>query len=215
MSGLAPENGDHSFELGSGRTHRVSVRGVPETVALTGPWTLSLGGGAPLELKHLGSWADLPEGRAFSGWGAYATPFDLPAFGADIEWAVDLGAVHETAEVSLNGQPLGAAWKGRRRLACGTAARSGRNRLEVAVANLWIHHIAAQTRAGPSGRGRNLRHPLGPLRRSEAGEPASRRVARPGATRAVEASDAADLTWGSDLSSMLARLGAGGTHAEG
>jgi hypothetical protein len=57
---------------------------------------------------------------------------------------IDLGTVHETAEISLNGQPLGVAWKGPRRVACGRALRPGSNRLRVEVANLWIHEMASR-----------------------------------------------------------------------
>ena len=61
-----------------------------------------------------------------------------------MEWQIDLGEVHETAEVTLNGKALGAAWKSPRRLDCGAALRAGRNALRVEVANLWIHHMLAQ-----------------------------------------------------------------------
>jgi hypothetical protein len=57
---------------------------------------------------------------------------------------IDLGRVHETAEVTLNGKGVGVAWKSPRRLACGPSLRAGRNQLRVDVANLWIHHVVAQ-----------------------------------------------------------------------
>jgi hypothetical protein len=62
----------------------------------------------------------------------------------DVEWVLDLGVVHETAEVFLNGQALGAAWKGLRRVPCGAALVPGRNRLRIEVANLWIHDKVAR-----------------------------------------------------------------------
>jgi len=52
-----------------------------------------------------------------------------------------LGVVHETAEVELNGVPLGAAWKGARVLAVQNALRQGENLLRIDVANLWIHKV--------------------------------------------------------------------------
>jgi hypothetical protein len=57
---------------------------------------------------------------------------------------IDLGSVHETAEVALNGYALGAAWKGLRRVRCGKALRPGRNHVTVEVANLWIHGVASR-----------------------------------------------------------------------
>src|SRR5262249_37175153 len=82
--------------------------------------------------------------RTFSGWGRYATTFELAKGTKDAEWTLDLGAVHETAEVRLNGRALGAAWKAPRRLAGGDALVPGRNRARVDGADLWSHHVAAQ-----------------------------------------------------------------------
>ena len=118
-------------------------RGSPGAHRDPGPWTLRLGEKATLTLHRLVSWDQLDEGRAYSGWASYEAEFELGATPADVEWLLDLGTVHETAEASLNGTGLGAAWKGLRRLACGSALRPGRNRLKVDVANLWIHHVAA------------------------------------------------------------------------
>ena len=143
-TGLASANGEHAWRRRSGHDLRVVVSGLPPPVEVSGPWTLALGGHPRVVLRALRSWTELPEGRAFSGWGVYETDFDALETPADVEWMIDLGTVHETAEISLNGQPLGAAWKGRRRVACGRALRPGSNRLRVEVANLWIHDVASR-----------------------------------------------------------------------
>jgi hypothetical protein len=129
---------------GRGDLRRAAAARLPEALELRGQWRLRLGEGPPIALERLVSWTELADGRSFSGWGGYETAFDLPDLGTDVDWAIDLGTVHETAEVTLNGRALGAAWKRPRRLACGTALRAGRNELVVEVANLWIHHVAAQ-----------------------------------------------------------------------
>jgi len=54
---------------------------------------------------------------------------------------LDLGAVFETAEVFLNGQRLGVAWMRPARLPLSGACKSGRNELEVRVANLWPNRL--------------------------------------------------------------------------
>lgn len=141
---LLPANGDYALRLSSGRTRSVAVRGLPLPVELPGPWTLALGQGPTVALPTLVSWTELEAGRAYSGWARYEAEFELAGSPAETEWILDLGTVHETAEASLNGQPLGAAWKGLRRVACGNALRTGRNRLRLEVANLWIHHMAAR-----------------------------------------------------------------------
>jgi hypothetical protein len=141
VSGLAPANGDYVLERPSGRPHHILVDDLPSAIDVRGPWTLSLGAGAPVPLDALRSWTDLPEGRSYSGWATYETELEFSGPRDGIEWVLDLGTVHETAEVVLNGQMLGAAWKGLRRVACGAALRAGRNRLKVDVANVWIHAV--------------------------------------------------------------------------
>ena len=144
VTGLAAANGEHTFRRPSGRIHRLVVDEVPSSQVLAGPWTLALGEGAPLPLDELRSWTELAEGRSFSGWATYETELEGPPAADDVEWVLDLGAVHETAEVFLNGQGLGAAWKGLRRVSCGSALVPGRNRLRIEVANLWIHDMVAR-----------------------------------------------------------------------
>jgi hypothetical protein len=143
VEGRISANRNYELTLGAGR-RRFTVSDLPKPVHVTGPWTLALGDRAPFELQALRSWTELPEGQAFSGWGRYEIAFEAPTLTADVEWLIDLGAVHETAEVTLNGQRLGAAWKAPRRLACGAALRPGRNLLIVEVANLWIHAMVAR-----------------------------------------------------------------------
>jgi hypothetical protein len=109
-------------------------------------WTLSLRGhvtgGAPLEATRrnvsLGDWSADPELAHFSGTGAYSTSFDLPAGwlrrGAQIR--LDLGAVHDMATVSINGRVLPALISKPWTLNVAEALREGKNRIEVAVANV-------------------------------------------------------------------------------
>jgi len=126
------------------RASRRVVSDDPAPLVLAGPWTLALGERAPLTLDGLRTWTELAAARGFSGWGTYETDFEAPGLPSDVEWMIDLGTVHETAEVTLNGASLGAAWKGLRRLACGPALRPGHNHLRVEVANLWIHDVASR-----------------------------------------------------------------------
>ncbi len=126
---------------GGGKTHRFNVKDVPHPIPLHGPWRLTLGEKTVLALAQLHSWNDLGEGKDYSGWGVYETDFEITTLGEQIEWALDLGTVHETAEVFLNGTNLGAAWEGSRIVPCGKALKVGTNHLKVEVGNLWIHHV--------------------------------------------------------------------------
>lgn len=149
LRGLLPAPGAYDVRLASGQASRVTAGDMPPAIPLTGPWRLTLGSGAASTIDSLAPWADLSQGKGFSGWGTYEIDVDVPDLGRDIEWMLDLGVVHETAEASLNGRDLGAAWKGPRRLRCGDALRAGRNHLRIAVANLWIHHVLAHEPGDP------------------------------------------------------------------
>lgn len=138
VTGLASQNGRYFFTDGKGRTHRFAVKDLPERIAVKGPWKLTLSGQPAVTLNDLQSWGELPQGKTYSGWGTYETTFEAAGVQNGVEWLIDLGSVHETAEVFLNNVDLGAAWKGLRRLPCGDALRKGSNRLKVEVGNLWI-----------------------------------------------------------------------------
>jgi len=102
VTGLIPRNGEYYLTDAAGQTHRFEVKGIPEPIALRGPWRLTLGDKSALALGQLQSWNDLPEGKDYSGWGVYETDFELTSLGEQLEWELDLGMVHETAQVVLN-----------------------------------------------------------------------------------------------------------------
>ena len=140
VSGDVAANGEFFLEA-TGRTSRFTVSGVPNPMPIVGPWSLRLGNMASIELERLGSWTDLSQGKGYSGWARYETEFEMNPQADDIDWTLDLGVVHETAEVELNGVALGAAWKGSRKVSTKTALRPGKNQLQIEVANLWIHKV--------------------------------------------------------------------------
>jgi len=141
VTGLIPQAGEYFLVDGGGKTHRFNVKDVPHPIPLKGPWRLTLSDKTVPALAQLQSWNELPEGKYYSGWGVYETDFEVTNLGEQIEWALDLGTVHETAEVVLNGINLGAAWKGSRIVPCDKALKMGTNHLKVEVGNLWIHHV--------------------------------------------------------------------------
>jgi hypothetical protein len=82
-------------------------------MALDGPWTLRFVEGGPElprdeRLRSLLSWSDLedPRGQAFAGTAVYQATFDTPLEGTGV-WRLDLGAVHETARIRVNGRDRG------------------------------------------------------------------------------------------------------------
>ena len=83
-----------------------------EAQSINGSWTLEfLTGGPTLPAKttisKLDSWTTLSgdDAKNFSGTAKYTTTFAKPS-GKAKTWLLDLGAVHETAEVFLNGKKL-------------------------------------------------------------------------------------------------------------
>jgi hypothetical protein len=150
VRGLVPSAGEYEIRAAGGRSRRVRAGALPAPIDVAGPWQLTLSTRAPLRLERLRPWGELEAGHGFSGWGVYEVSVQVPDLGDDTEWFVDLGEVHETAEVVLNGSDLGAAWKGPRRLPCGDALKRGANNLRIEVANLWIHHVLAHPPGDPA-----------------------------------------------------------------
>ncbi len=135
-----------------GRVARVIVAPLPDPVALADGWTLE----APLHeldssvtqampLPSLKSWTEFddPKLKYFSGTLQYTREIDLDSarLGSGLHLWLDLGEVHELAEIVLNGHPLGILWKPPWRVDLTGAARPGKNRLVVRVTNFWPNRI--------------------------------------------------------------------------
>ncbi|HEY0106648.1 MAG TPA: glycosyl hydrolase [Rhizomicrobium sp.] len=120
---------------------------------LTGPWSIAFqpDRGAPARIvqKDLQSWSDSAEPgvRYFSGSAVYTKRFTLPA-AAKGRLTLDLGDLHEVAEVSLNGHPLGILWNPPFTMDITGAVRSGENVLQVKVANLWVNRLIGDMQPG-------------------------------------------------------------------
>jgi hypothetical protein len=123
--------------------------------AVDGPWKVAFqpdrGAPASLELKTLGSLTEQPDPgvKYFSGVATYTQTFTLPkgARPGRPLW-LDLGRVGDIAEVRVNGQPAGTAWKAPYRLDIGKLVRPGRNSLEVRVADLWVNRLIGDAQPG-------------------------------------------------------------------
>ena len=73
---------------------------------------------------------------------------------------LELGVVRELAQVRLNGQDLGIAWKEPFRVEATEALRAGTNELEIQVTNLWPNRMIGDERLPPD----SDRNPNGTLR---------------------------------------------------
>jgi hypothetical protein len=120
---------------------RATATGLPAP-ALIGPWRLS-GNGVEKELDALGSWTQIPGLRDFSGTVSYRARFNLPVacFSSGTRLELDLGEVHDVAEVVVNGKSSGVVWKQPYRVEITGAARPGVNELEIRVTNSLMNRM--------------------------------------------------------------------------
>ena len=117
----------------------------PAAMTLNDGWEVAFqpNRGAPASVKlprltDLSRHAD--EGiRHFSGTVTYSRRFQISDLNSQI--VLDLGAVHNLAEVILNGRNLGVFWKQPFRVDVSGALKTGSNELEIRVTNLWVNRL--------------------------------------------------------------------------
>lgn len=151
--------GPGSVELtaASGKILKAEARSVPEPAELSGAWSLRFpeGWGAPaqVDLPKLVSWTEHGDAGVnyFSGTATYFKEVELPAerFGEGKTLWLDLGRVKNLAEVFVNGTPLGILWKPPFRVDITAAAKTGRNRLEIKITNLWPNRLIGDEQLPP------------------------------------------------------------------
>lgn len=130
---------------------------------LTGPWRLTAEGvrfpRQEFEAPTLTPWNEDHALRHFSGEGIYNKLIDVPARDA----ILDLGEVGCTAEVFVNGKPLGVRWMRPYRFDVPRRVlRNGRNGLEIRVRNTLLAHV--QSLHDPPGIDEPLRPHYGAAR---------------------------------------------------
>ncbi|MBN2476388.1 MAG: hypothetical protein JXB62_17375 [Pirellulales bacterium] len=153
------ENGSYRLKTADGRVVELVVDDVPSAAKVPGPWKVRFpdGWSAPerVELTALKSWTEHehPGIRYFSGTARYETQFEIPEpwLQQDRKLFLDLGRLWAVGEVALNGKSLGIVWKPPYRLEITGAAQSGRNKLEVEIANTWSNRLVGDARS-PSDR---------------------------------------------------------------
>jgi hypothetical protein len=121
---------------------------------IAGPWDVTfppnLGAPPSRVFEELVSWTTIADDgiKYFSGTATYAKEFEVPAAwlaqGNRVE--LDLGQLRNVAEATLNGQPLGIRWKPPFSYDVSGVVRSGKNRLEVKITNVWANRLAGDAR---------------------------------------------------------------------
>ncbi|MFH0758732.1 MAG: glycosyl hydrolase [Bacteroidota bacterium] len=125
---------------------------------LSGSWRLTFESGGPdlpgpIDLENLVPWTSLggQEMLDFSGTAVYTLNFQKPRMNAD-DFVLDLGQVHESARVWLNGQDLGILWSIPFEIRVGKYLQEDENILKIEVANLMSNRIRSMDRQGISWR---------------------------------------------------------------
>jgi hypothetical protein len=114
---------------------------------LMGSWTLSFPAnwGAPpsVQMAKLTSWTESADAgvKYFSGTATYTKTVMAPAswFRSGHRIWIDLGKVHDIAEVKVNGKTAGLVWAPPYRVDVTSALKPGVNKLEIAVTNEWTN----------------------------------------------------------------------------
>jgi len=148
---VASQPGRYELRTAHGKTLQAEITNGPEPLAISGPWALHFPPerGAPeqITLDHLISLSDSTNSgvKYFSGTATYRKTFDWnatsqPGNGQSEIW-LDLGEVQVMAQVKLNGHDLGILWKAPFRVNVAGVLRSGRNQMEIRVADLWPNRM--------------------------------------------------------------------------
>jgi hypothetical protein len=146
LSTLSRGSYDVSFADGSRRTVSTGDKG---PISIAGPWTLRFpaGWGAPAQVSvdRLKSWTAFDDVgiRYFSGRATYRTTLMLSEDEAKAVALsqLNLGEVHEVANVRINGKNAGILWKSPYVVRVDGLLHEGENVIEVDVTNLWPNRL--------------------------------------------------------------------------
>jgi hypothetical protein len=124
-------------------------------VQLDGAWTVAFqqGRGAPAsitlpKLAPLNEHADAGV-KYYSGIASYFRDFTAPkGWKAGQPLWLDLGEAREVSEIFINGKSAGYVWRAPYKLDIGALTKSGKNKLEIKVANLWVNRLIGDAQPG-------------------------------------------------------------------
>ena len=145
-----PDAGPYNLVYASGRRMTMDVPELPKPMPLSGTWSTqfdpSVGGpSAPVDMNPLVSWTESKEPgiKYYSGTATYKTSFtvsgDAAKKGQKID--LDLGTVHNLAQVKVNGRDLGVIWYAPFIVDVTDAVHEGANEVEVLVTNTWRNRL--------------------------------------------------------------------------
>jgi hypothetical protein len=137
-----------------------TVANVLASLDISGPWEVrfppNLGAPASRVFDQLVSWTEVPDDgiKYFSGTATYLKEIEvrasLLAHGGRVE--LNLGQLRNVADVTLNGNDLGIAWKPPFRYDVTGVVKPGKNQLVVKITNVWANRLAGDKKLPPEKR---------------------------------------------------------------
>lgn len=121
---------------------------------VSGPWQVSFqkGRGAPKNavFNSLTSWSKNTNSgiKYFSGTATYKNSFALNKIDKGSRILLDLGKVKNIAEVLVNGKRIGILWKTPFKIDITDAIKTGENKLEIKVTNVWVNRLIGDAQPG-------------------------------------------------------------------
>lgn len=150
---LVPDDAVFVVFSGKGKSSEALPAASSSTLlAIEGPWRVTFqekrGAPASAIFDSLASYTESSdEGiKYFSGIASYVKTLSVPAVSGRV--VLDLGTVADLAEVYVNGEYCGAAWKAPYTVDITGVVKEGENSLEVKVANVWVNRLIGDEQPG-------------------------------------------------------------------
>lgn len=134
----------------------------PEPIAVTkveGPWTVTFeadkrGPLNPVILNELTDWTKHSDEavKYFSGKAIYTTTLQIVRLNPNEHLYLNLGQVGVMAKVKVNDIDVGGVWTAPWQVDISKAAKAGKNKIEVEVANNWMNRLIGDSRLPASER---------------------------------------------------------------
>ncbi len=127
-------------------------------IEISGPWKVTFppDWGAPpsVVFNRLISWTESENQgiKYFSGTATYQNSFILDAGSVKKKMFLDLGDVHDVAEVFINGKSAGILWKKPYQADISQLIKAGENDLKIEIVNLWVNRMTGDMLSDPKDR---------------------------------------------------------------
>ncbi len=127
-----------------------------QLATVDGEWDIQFqkdrGAPAAIKVSELRSWSENEDNgvKYFSGTAAYTKSINAPAgwFAGGSQVWLDLGDVKNIADIKVNGKSVGTVWKKPFRVNVTGALKTGANKIEINVTNLWVNRLIGDAQPG-------------------------------------------------------------------